>query len=84
MIKQVIEQHGIKIQRWRLRDSIHRMDSIGVHERKRRRLHRKIYNVKGPNHLWHINTNQKLVRWRFIIAGKIDGFSRLVFFKLFG
>lgn len=35
MIKQVIEQHGIKIQRWRLRDSIHRMDSIGVHERKR-------------------------------------------------
>ena len=33
MIKQVIEQQGIKIQRWRLRDSIHRMDSIGVHER---------------------------------------------------
>ena len=80
MIKEFIEQQGIKIQRWRLRDSIHRMDSIGVHERKRWRLHRKIYNVKGPIHLSHINTNQKLVRWRFIIAGKIDGFSRLVFY----
>ena len=33
--------------------------------------------MKGPNHLWHIDTNHKLVRWNFIIVGGIDGYSRL-------
>ena len=33
--------------------------------------------MKGPNHLWHIDTNHKLVRWNFIIIGGIDGYSRL-------
>ena len=32
---------------------------------------------KGPNHLWHIDTNHKLVRWYLVIVGVIDGFSRL-------
>ena len=36
-----------------------------------------MYNVKGPNHLWHIDTNHKLIRWSFIIIGCVDGFSRL-------
>lgn len=30
--------------------------------------------------MWHIDTNHKLVRWRFIVAGGIDGFSRLIVF----
>lgn len=34
-------------------------------------------NVKGPNHLWHIDTNHKLVWWYFVIVGVIDGFSRV-------
>ena len=45
--------------------------------RKKGRVHRRIYNVQGPNHLWHIDTNHKLVRWYFIIVGLLDGFSRL-------
>ncbi|CAC5394406.1 unnamed protein product [Mytilus coruscus] len=32
----------------------------------------------APNHLWHIDSNHKLVRWRFITLGGIDGFSRLI------
>ena len=44
---------------------------------KGKSLHRRIYNVKGPNHLWHVDTNHMLVRWNFIIVGGIDGFSRL-------
>ena len=36
-------------------------------------------NVKGPNHLWHIDTNHKLVQWYFVIVGVIDGFSRVPF-----
>ena len=33
--------------------------------------------VKGPNELWHLDTNHKLVRRFFITIGAIDGFSRL-------
>ena len=44
-------------------------------KRKKGRLRRRVYNVQGPNHLWHVDTNHKLVRWNFIIVGGIDGFS---------
>ena len=80
MLKQMMNTQGIYVQRWRLRDSIHRIDSHGVSERKKGRLQRRVYNVMGPNHLWHVDTNHKLVRWRFIIIGGVDGFSRLVTF----
>jgi hypothetical protein len=36
--------------------------------------------VSAPNHLWHIDTNHKLIRWHFVIAGGVDGFSRFVVF----
>ena len=80
MLMQLLRQTGINVQRYRLRDSIHRLDSIGVSERKRGRLHRREYEVMGPNHLWHIDTNHKLVRWRFVVIGGIDGYSRMVTF----
>ncbi|XP_052719456.1 uncharacterized protein LOC128191439 [Crassostrea angulata] len=78
MLRQMLLSKNIRIQRWRLRDCIHRIDKEGVQSRKIGRLHRRIYNVQGPNHLWHIDSNHKLVRWRFVVIGGIDGFSRLV------
>lgn len=80
LLRQMIILKGIRVQRWRLRESVHRMDTHGVRDRQAGRLHRRVYNVMGPNHLWHIDTNHKLVRWQFIIVGGIDGFSRLVMF----
>ena len=61
----------------RIRNSIHRVDHDAVNARKKGRLYRRVCNVKGPNHLWHIDTNHKLVRWYLVIVGVIDGFSRL-------
>lgn len=61
----------------RLRDSLHRVDGLGVQERKKKGLQRRVYKVKGPNDLWHVDTNHKLIRWNFVIIGGIDGFSRL-------
>lgn len=77
MVKQILIGKGIKVQRWRLRDSIHRIDEEGVAQRKRGTLQRRVYHVQGPNHLWHIDSNHKLIRWNMIIIGGIDGFSRL-------
>lgn len=34
----------------------------------------------GPNHLWHVDTNHKLIRWCFTIVAGIDEFSRFITF----
>jgi hypothetical protein len=34
--------------------------------------------VEGPNCLWHIDGNHKLIKWRFVIHGGINGYSRTV------
>ena len=36
--------------------------------------------MAGPSSLWHIDGNHKLVRWRIVIHGGIDGFSRIPFY----
>ena len=77
MIQQILLVAGIVVQRYRLRESLHRVDDDGIVERSKGRLHRRIYNVKGANQLWHIDTNHKLIRWNLIVFGAIDGFSRL-------
>ena len=33
--------------------------------------------MPGPNSLWHIDGNHKLVRWRIVVHGGIDGYSRI-------
>ncbi|XP_057295760.1 uncharacterized protein LOC130624204 [Hydractinia symbiolongicarpus] len=77
MLRELLRERGIRIQRQVLRESLQRIDKDGIQFRSKRRLHRRIYNVQGPNHLWHIDTNHKLVRWYFITTGIVDGFSRL-------
>lgn len=77
LIKQLLMAKNIKVQRWRLRESLHRVDGEGIAQRKRGRLQRRVYHVQGPNHLWHVDTNHKLIRWNLIIIGGIDGYSRL-------
>ena len=72
MLKYLLQERGIKVRRMHLRDSIHRVDEEGINERKKGRLQRRVYNVQGPNHLWHVDTNHKLVRWNFVIIGGID------------
>lgn len=62
MLKFLLKERGIKVQGMRVRDSIHRVDQEGVKERKKGSLKRRVYNVQGPNHLWHVDTNHKLVR----------------------
>lgn len=68
---------GYRIQRYRIRDSLYRVDPWGVEQRRRRLLHRRKYRVAGPNSLWHVDGNHKLVRWRIVIHGGIDGYSRI-------
>ena len=67
---------GVVIQRSRLRASI-RVDPVNTAIRRSITVHR-VYHVDGPNCLWHIDGNYKLIKWRFVIHGGIDDFSRTI------
>ena len=71
---------NIHIPRWRIRQCIHRVDPNGVRERSIKLIQRRTYFVKGPNYVWHMDGNHKLIRWKFVIHGAVDGYSRLILF----
>ena len=70
--------HNIRIQRHRVRMAMRRVDPAGAAIRWSEVHIRRRYNVYGANALWHIDTHHSLVRWRLVVAGGIDGYSRLI------
>ena len=76
-VQSTLRVDGIILQRERVRESLHRVDPLGVEMRLRTALRRRQYNVPGPNALWHIDGCHKLIRWRFVVHGGVDGYSRL-------
>ena len=71
---------GIFITRARLRASIHRVDPVNTALRRSVVTRRRVYYAEGPNYVWHVDGNHKLIRWRLVIHGGIDGFSRTIVF----
>ncbi|KAJ8043438.1 hypothetical protein HOLleu_10518 [Holothuria leucospilota] len=59
----LLHNEGIKVQRKRVRASVRRVDPAGVACRSRRVLKRMAYKVHGPNSLWHLDGNHKLIRF---------------------
>ena len=54
-------------------------NSVQFHSRKKsHRLKRRKYRNKGPNHVWHMDGNDKLIPFGFYVHGYIDGFSRKI------
>ncbi|XP_041823363.1 uncharacterized protein LOC121629368 isoform X1 [Melanotaenia boesemani] len=75
-----LRSRRIHIQRSRLVESMRRVNPEGVMMRRLsiQTARRRQYSVPAPNYLWHIDGNHKLIRWRFVVHGGIDGFSRLI------
>jgi hypothetical protein len=80
MMSGLLIAQGVRVQRQRLRESLHRVDSLGIAQRSRRILQRRVYKVPSPNALWHLDGYHKLIRWKMVIHGAIDGYSRLITF----
>ena len=53
---------SIRVQQYRVREAMLRTDLVEVITRGCYAVHRRIYNVPGPNALWHIDGNHKLIR----------------------
>ena len=69
---------GIRIPRSRMRASIHRVDPINTADRRSRAINRRVYSVGEPNEVWHLDGHHKLIRWRLVTHGCIDGYSRTI------
>ncbi|XP_038554104.1 uncharacterized protein LOC119898821 isoform X1 [Micropterus salmoides] len=80
-VRASLHASGLRVQRRRVRASMIRLNPGAAALRAvLQRPERRSYQVAGPNSLWHIDGNHKLIRWRIVIHGAIDGFSRLVVF----
>ncbi|XP_019862741.1 PREDICTED: uncharacterized protein LOC109591450, partial [Amphimedon queenslandica] len=77
----LLRARGFKVTRARVRDALQESDPLRASIRWPGGLIRRcMYSVPGPNSLWHIDSHHKLIRWRLVTHGGIDGFSRLIVF----
>lgn len=80
LMQEHLSRLGLKVKRKDLRSSIQRVDPHGLEVRRCHTIKRRIYCVPHPNSLWHLDSHHKLIRWRFVVHGVIDRFSRLVLY----
>ena len=59
-------------------DLLRILDPEGIENRSKYRLKRRVYNVPGPNFIWHIDGYDKLKPFGFAIHSCVDEFSRKV------
>ena len=45
----------------------YRVDPDGCEHRRRKILKRRVYEVEGPNHLWHVDGNHKLRSFNVVV-----------------
>ena len=78
MIQGMLTGMGYHLQRYRMRESLQRIDPLGNLLRRHQPISRRRYSVPGPNSLWHIDGHHSLVRCGFVVHGGVDGFSRFI------
>ncbi|KAF5282380.1 hypothetical protein FQR65_LT14316 [Abscondita terminalis] len=75
-----IKSRNIHVARWRVRQRLHIINPIRIRLRRTHAICRRTYRVKGPNYLWHMDSNHKLTSFRCVFHGCIDGYSRLIIY----
>ncbi|KZT31532.1 hypothetical protein SISSUDRAFT_974445, partial [Sistotremastrum suecicum HHB10207 ss-3] len=61
-----------------VKESLKRVDGVGVQLRRTGTVQRKCYESEGPNLVWHMDGHHKLILWGIVIHGMIDGYCRTV------
>jgi hypothetical protein len=78
MHQSLLTKHKLVASRETVRKTIAALDPEGVSQRSMRRFRRRVYSVRGPNDMWHIDGYDKLKPFGFAIHGAIDGYSRRI------
>ena len=76
----MLRAQNIRVQRHRIRECLYTADPTSCRLRLQRALHRREYSVDGSNALWHVDGYHKLIRWRIVVHGGVDGYSRVVLY----
>jgi hypothetical protein len=71
-------KYGLRVGRETVRLYLRFRDPISVENRRARRLYRRTYHSRGPNHQWHVDGYDKLKKYGLAVSGCIDGFSRRI------
>ena len=77
-VEGALKARGIVVQRARIRDLMYDVDPNGAQARLKNVLHRRSCNVESPNALWHVDSHHKLIRWRIVTHGAVDGYSHVI------
>ena len=75
-----IKALGFRIQRKRIKESMTRVGPQNTALRWGVVVSRRIYQVPCPKSLWYLDGHHALIRWKIVIHGCIDGFSRRMMF----
>ena len=54
------------------------LDSVGVEERKSKKLQQRLYHSNVSNHISHIDGYDKLKPYEMAMNAAVDGFSRKI------
>ena len=79
-ISDYFKSQGLLVQRRRIRESMARVDPRNTVLRWGITVSRRIYRVPWPNSLWHLDGHHSLIRWKLVVHGCIDGFSRRIMY----
>ena len=80
-VQGMLQAEGLTIQRERVAESLIRVDAASVAMRWCQAIKRRTYQVPGPNSLWHIDGNHKLIRYLQSHSLICRGFVVVVFFS---
>jgi hypothetical protein len=71
---------GVHVTREQVRELVRELNPTSTNLRRAVLQARRVYKVPFPNSLWHIDGQHKLIRWKFVIHGGVDGYSRVCVF----
>jgi hypothetical protein len=80
MTRGFLRDRGIPHRREDVREIMREMDPVQHAARSTEATKRREYSVPFVNSLWHMDGHHKLIPWKFVIHGAIDGKSHLVTF----
>jgi len=71
---------GYSVGRDHILEALREIDPEGVERRRSQAVVRREYKVPGPLAVLHIDGYHKLIAWKIVVHGGIDGYSRLIFY----
>nr|XP_018913530.1 PREDICTED: uncharacterized protein LOC109041600 [Bemisia tabaci] len=79
-MKGALTTMGKKVTWKRVKDNLRQANPAATLLRRRQKIIRRKFKVKGANYLWSMDSNHKLIHYRIVIHGCVDGFSRKIIY----